>query len=155
MLKLFCPKCGYENDSDAVYCEKCGNSLNSNSGSRTTIILIGVVVLLLAGLALTAGMVLNDTQKTVMNNSSAPHNNTTVEKQTPTTSTSKTTVKKANVTSSGAPYYVNDPTGDTRVCPNCGSNNWESTGAQTETESQLHCNYCGYTWWEPVPEDYQ
>lgn len=52
---------------------------------------------------------------------------------------------------SGNPYWVNDPTGSTLVCPNCGSNNLIS-GGQSQTQGQLHCQYCGYSWWITIPE---
>ena len=26
---MFCPNCGYENDDDSLFCEKCGAALNS------------------------------------------------------------------------------------------------------------------------------
>ena len=59
-----CPKCGYENDVDAKFCEKCGSILTSspknlNEGMKTsTKVLIIAVVILVAGLGVTSGMLM-------------------------------------------------------------------------------------------------
>jgi hypothetical protein len=67
---VICKKCGYENDLDSTFCEKCGSNLKKISSSRafsqepikrqkgmaqSNKILIVVVVILIAGLAITAG----------------------------------------------------------------------------------------------------
>lgn len=30
---MFCPECGSKNEDDALFCEKCGTSLNSLQGN--------------------------------------------------------------------------------------------------------------------------
>jgi hypothetical protein len=67
---VICKRCGYENDLDATFCEKCGSNLKKTNSSRafshdpikrqkgmahSTKILIVVVVILVAGLGITAG----------------------------------------------------------------------------------------------------
>jgi hypothetical protein len=65
---MICPKCGHKNDMDATFCENCGANLKTNfsGGSRkpvkkeerinkSTKILIVVCVILVAGLGITAG----------------------------------------------------------------------------------------------------
>jgi hypothetical protein len=65
---MICPKCGHKNDMDATFCENCGANLKTNfsGGSRkpvkkeerinkSTKILIVVCIILVAGLGITAG----------------------------------------------------------------------------------------------------
>ncbi|SCG85953.1 putative protein [Methanobacterium congolense] len=81
-----CIKCGHENDSDAKYCEKCGSTLTitesakqDNEGMKTsTKLLILVVVVLVAGLGLTSGMLLQ------MNKGVVAANNTNTVNQSET-----------------------------------------------------------------------
>lgn len=82
-----CQKCGYENDKDATFCENCGANLKTTLSSRTypkepknkeesmsqsTKILIVVCVILVAGLGITAGalMQMNKGVATVATNTS-------------------------------------------------------------------------------------
>lgn len=63
---IFCPKCGYKNDDDAVFCESCGENLRSKSGANSTgsgmktstKLLIGLCIVLIAGLGVTSGFLL-------------------------------------------------------------------------------------------------
>ena len=66
---MICPKCGHTNDSDATFCENCGANLkrsfskgfpresikNEGGMNKSTKILIVVCVILVAGLGITAG----------------------------------------------------------------------------------------------------
>jgi hypothetical protein len=68
---MICPKCGHKNDMDATFCENCGANLKTNfsGGSRkpvkkeerinkSTKILIVVCIILVAGLGITAGVLI-------------------------------------------------------------------------------------------------
>lgn len=70
---MFCPKCGTENDDDAKYCEGCGQSLqkgvnkrdminkekNSSGGMSNGVkALIVICIILIAGIGVTAGMLI-------------------------------------------------------------------------------------------------
>jgi predicted nucleic acid-binding Zn ribbon protein len=62
-----CPQCGKENDSDAIFCQNCGYSLKKEeqSGfSRTTLVLLVFVILLVAAVGITAGFLLKNTGNT-------------------------------------------------------------------------------------------
>jgi hypothetical protein len=59
LKKMYCPKCGAENQENAEFCQKCGNQLNATANqpvqgsngkptSRLTMLLIGVIVLIIA-----------------------------------------------------------------------------------------------------------
>ncbi len=66
---MICPKCGHKNDTDATFCENCGTNLRSsfsdgfsrkpikNEGgiNKSGKILIVVCIILIAGLGITAG----------------------------------------------------------------------------------------------------
>lgn len=32
---MFCPNCGYENDDDSLFCEKCGAAFNNRHKHRS------------------------------------------------------------------------------------------------------------------------
>jgi hypothetical protein len=80
-----CPNCGHRNDGDAQFCEKCGETLKSGLSrqgipstpvksegmSTSTKLLIVAVIVLVAGLGLTSGVLLE------MNKGVAAPNNTT------------------------------------------------------------------------------
>ena len=83
-----CQKCGYENDKDATFCESCGANLKTTLSGRTypkevknkegnmsqsTKILIVVCVILVAGLGISAGalMQMNKSGGTVATNTSS------------------------------------------------------------------------------------
>jgi len=63
---IFCPKCGYKNDEDAAFCENCGENLRSKSENGSTVsgmktstkLLIGLCIVLIAGLGVTSGFLL-------------------------------------------------------------------------------------------------
>lgn len=83
---MFCPKCGYKNDNDATYCQKCGTNLNKSSKSgkkrkSNSIVkyIIILCVVLVVGVGITAGMLIEEN----LGNSkiSATENNST-ENQT-------------------------------------------------------------------------
>ncbi len=62
-MKMYCRKCGHENDADAKYCENCGADLSSTHSQKATKgvntpnkILILVVIVLIFGVLVTVGM---------------------------------------------------------------------------------------------------
>ncbi len=62
---MFCPKCGTKNKENAKFCEKCGNNLNAaskitkkNAGSPVKFLIV-ICVILVAGLGIAAGYILN------------------------------------------------------------------------------------------------
>ena len=62
---MFCPKCGTKNKKNAQFCEKCGNNLNAaskitkeNTGSLVKFLIV-ICVVLVAGLGIAAGYILN------------------------------------------------------------------------------------------------
>jgi len=78
---MFCPKCGTKYDTDAKYCERCGESLQKSIHERNVLskemaessrtgngikVLVVLCVILIAGIGVTAGMLLqksaNNTQ---------------------------------------------------------------------------------------------
>lgn len=68
-----CQKCGYQNDADAKFCERCGSTLKQKGEMKTsTKVLIIAIVILVAGLGVTSGMLLQ------MNKGTPSANNTTV-----------------------------------------------------------------------------
>lgn len=89
---MFCPKCGTNNDDDAKYCEGCGQSLqkgvnkrdvldkeknNSNGMSNGVKALIVVCIVLIAGIGVTAGMLLQKPASTAVNTTQAAPTTTT------------------------------------------------------------------------------
>jgi Predicted membrane protein len=91
---MFCPKCGTDNDDDAKYCEGCGRSLqkgiheqniqnkqkNESSGMGNGVkALIVICVVLVAGIGITAGMLLQNPSSSVANNSKQDHVITTTQ----------------------------------------------------------------------------
>ena len=89
---MFCPKCGTKNDDDAKYCEGCGQSLHkgvnkkdmldkerNNSGgiSNGVKALIVVCIVLIAGIGVTAGMLLQKPASTAVNTTQAAPTTTT------------------------------------------------------------------------------
>lgn len=91
---MFCPKCGTDNDDDAKYCEGCGRSLqkgiheqnmqnkqkNESSGMSNGVkALIVICVVLVAGIGITAGMLLQNPASSVANNSKQDHVVTTTQ----------------------------------------------------------------------------
>ncbi len=76
---MFCLKCGTNNDEDAKYCEGCGQSLQkginkqnmiqkekSSGMSNTVKALIVVCIILIAGIGVAAGMLLQKPSQTVI-----------------------------------------------------------------------------------------
>ena len=89
---MFCPKCGTKNDDDAKYCEGCGQSLqkgvnkrdvldkeknNSSGMSNGVKALIVVCIVLIAGIGVTAGMLLQKPAGTAVNTTQAAPTTTT------------------------------------------------------------------------------
>lgn len=73
---MYCNYCGYENDEDASFCERCGANLDSATSSRsktdmstTNKILILVVIFLILGIGIAIGMLLTNNAP-VANNTS-------------------------------------------------------------------------------------
>jgi len=107
---MFCPKCGTENDDDAKYCEGCGRSLqkgiheqniqnkqkNESSGMNNGVkALIVICVVLVAGIGITAGMLLQNPASSAANNSKQDQVVTTT--QSPDTQTYQPTWHKIAV----------------------------------------------------------
>jgi hypothetical protein len=72
---MICPKCKMNNDDDAKYCEKCGQSINKNSFSNLSsgakiIILVGIMFFMVVGIS--AGALLKNTQNSNQNNNTIP-----------------------------------------------------------------------------------
>jgi len=93
---MFCPKCGTKNDDDAKYCEGCGQSLHkginkkdmldkerNNSGGMSNGVkaLIVVCIVLIAGMGVTAGMLLQKPASTAVNTTPAAPTTTTTTTQ--------------------------------------------------------------------------
>lgn len=93
-----CENCGYINDDDSTFCEKCGAKIKSTISSRaitqeplkreegmekSTKILIIVVIILIAGLGISAGVLIemSKTGTTIVNNSSVTQSPTQVTNQ--------------------------------------------------------------------------
>ncbi len=93
-----CENCGHINDENGTFCEKCGANLKSTISSRafpqeplkreegmakSTKILIVVVIILVAGLGISAGvlMEMSKTGTTAVNNSSVTQSPTQVTNQ--------------------------------------------------------------------------
>lgn len=106
---MYCKNCGFENDDDASFCENCGTSLssvsqNTSGMSKTNKILIVVVIVLIAGIGLAAGMMLTS-QAPVANNTT---NNTSVNVSEPvTTTTSSSDANGPKLIDSGSTSGVN------------------------------------------------
>lgn len=69
---MICPKCGYNNDLDAAFCENCGRPLKrqpSNGFNETTKFLLVSIILLVVALGITGGFLLKNSQKTARQNS--------------------------------------------------------------------------------------
>ena len=129
---MFCKNCGYENDDDALYCENCGanlSSINSPSSSglgKTNKILI--VVVLILGISVIAGMMLIS-KAPVANNTSNVTNNTVVNVSE--TATNNSTPKSGNT-----------------ATPTSQISNFDLTGySLTDVRSggvYQPCQYCGH-----------
>lgn len=101
---IFCPECGHNNDSDATYCEKCGFSLIKSEASMSDLTksLIVFCIILIAGLAIASGILLNANSTTqtpsLRNNTTAKINS---ENSTPNnTNISQKSVSKPKQTTS-------------------------------------------------------
>lgn len=107
---MFCPKCGYENDSDARYCEKCGASLIKDGGllkNKKFFILGGLV--LLAFLGVSAGFILPGYLNHGNNSSNSTlSNQTTVASNHENVTGKNSTVNKARVIDSGSTSGYDD-----------------------------------------------
>jgi len=68
-------------------------------------------------------------------------------------SNSTASSSKVNISSSGEPYKVSNPSGEKTVCPKCGSNN-VMVISENATHSRWHCLYCGHDWWKKIPAEY-
>ncbi len=128
---------------------------------KTNKLLLIVCVVLVAGLSLTIGLLFGNHLNTplVINKT----NNTTNPKVNNSTTTQSTSNSTANQPSqsvtnpSGVQYRIEGSSAAGRpYCPVCGSNNVEMTGKQyTDANNitwyQVHCNYCGNTWYTRGP----
>jgi len=102
---VFCKKCGHENEDDALYCENCGADLSSpqpSGMSKTNKILIIVVVVLIASVGLTAGILL--TSKSPVTNNTT--DNTSVTGTDPKTTTTTSNDPKTTTTTSNDPKLI-------------------------------------------------
>ncbi len=90
---MYCKNCGHENDDDASFCENCGENLsppptsqNHSRMSNANKILIVIVILLIAGIGVAAGMLLTS-KAPVANNTTT---NTSLNVSEPVTTTTFT-----------------------------------------------------------------
>ena len=110
-----CQKCGHTNDEDATFCENCGANLTSfssgfpresvkNEGgmNKSVKILIVVCVILVAGLGITAGalMEMNKSGTVPVTNTSSVNQSTN-----PTSSNSHTSTSQYKTFSNGEIYF--------------------------------------------------
>ena len=52
---VLCPKCGYNNDENAKFCEECGESFQdnvSNNKKKKSVIIIGLAFILITGISI-------------------------------------------------------------------------------------------------------
>ncbi len=109
---VFCKKCGYENDDDALYCENCGTNLSSinspsSSGRRKTnkILMVAVVVLIL-GIGVIAGMMMIS-KAPVVNNTNVTNENQNTQSATQNTSNNGPEIIDSNSITGNSEIYGN------------------------------------------------
>jgi len=109
---VFCKKCGYENDDDALYCENCGTNLSSinspsSSGRRKTnkILMVAVVVLIL-GISVIAGMMMIS-KAPVVNNTNVTNENQNTQSATQNTSNNGPEIIDSNSITGNSEIYRN------------------------------------------------
>ncbi|WP_281774753.1 zinc ribbon domain-containing protein [Methanobacterium formicicum] len=109
---MFCKKCGYENDDDALYCENCGTNLSSinspsSSGRRKTnkILMVAVVVLIL-GIGVIAGMMMIS-KAPVVNNTNVTNENQNTQSATQNTSNNGPEIIDSNSITGNSEIYGN------------------------------------------------
>ncbi|BDZ71454.1 zinc ribbon domain-containing protein [Methanobacterium petrolearium] len=80
---MYCKNCGYENDDDASFCERCGANLGSVTSlpaktgmSTTNKVLIVVVIILILGVGIAVAMLL--TSNTPVANNTSNHTSVVV-----------------------------------------------------------------------------
>lgn len=158
VVNTLCQKCGHKNDPDAQFCEKCGKVLNESNGrKKTNLILIATCIILIIALGFTSMLILNSNEKNANSISEISNNNSKMENESSnnqlnSSNEQKPVNNKNRVSSTGEKYWIDTVVGTGSItCPECGSNNWISTGTETETNSLLRCKFCGNKWWEPVP----
>ena len=176
-----CQNCGHENDNDAAYCESCGANIKNTFSSRTrpkepitkdegmaqsTKILIVVCIILVAGLGITAGALMQ-----MNKNGGVVGTNTSSVNQSPTQVTNQgtwheitsfsgtnndmrsfnTQGNRFKIVMSATPqknYNTNTMMVDISSTNNnlitSGSLDWTSTEAVTQKEKTIECNQ--YTW---------
>ena len=74
-----CPKCGFNNDKNAKFCEKCGESLQdnvSNPKTKKSVIIIGLGFILITGTSIGV-FLFNDIFSPLKSNALNQTNNTT------------------------------------------------------------------------------
>ena len=113
---MFCPKCGTENEGDANYCEGCGQSLQNGINKRNTIktknngmsrgikALIVLCVVLVVGIGVTEGMLLQKSSGSALATQINATNNST--NATNATSNITTTGAKVNSTAKKSKYIT-------------------------------------------------
>ena len=101
-----CRNCGHINDGDATFCETCGSDLTTTISSRTTLgesikreesmdkstkILIIVVVILVAGLGVAGGFIIQSNLASTKENVLINQTNASTNNSTPSQTTNQTT----------------------------------------------------------------
>lgn len=107
---MFCPKCGYNNDEDANFCKRCGNplkkELNKFTGRKK--VLFAICLILLAGIGLTSGVLLQSHNSVVTPNNTNNSTSTTNATSNVTASSSGPKLIDSGSTSGYNTVTVND-----------------------------------------------
>ena len=123
---------------------------------RLTKILIVVVIILVAVIGVISGIFLQG-YLSPLNNTTNSTNQTNVSVNNTTETNQTSDPNDITSNQSGVQYLIEGSAAAGRpYCPSCGSNNVDLTGSQYNdannvTWYQVHCNYCGNTWYTRGP----
>ncbi|MGB9980130.1 zinc-ribbon domain-containing protein [Methanobacterium sp.] len=155
---MFCPKCGTKNRENAKFCEKCGNDLNAASKitkentSSPVKFLIVICVILIAGLGIAAGYILNPG---VTSNSSGTYQQSVPSSNGSSSDSSNSNSSNSDSSNSGgygldsSSSSESSSSGDKRMCyhcmgsgkcDNCDGKGYDLNSNGTESTT---CVFCG------------